>query len=118
MAGNGDSVRSGLSLPAFKVQQHAQEFYLLNQAAADIERLVRFEVPGEAAFQGTVGERPRAKASLVNWEAIETRVVTSDKAYQRSILQRKIDELARYHLQGHEDGAVPPPLAPCFSGER
>jgi hypothetical protein len=86
-----------LTLPALKVQQFMQEFYLLNLAAADVERLVRFEVLGEAGLEGKRPSRRKPSArSAVNWSEIEQRVTTSDKAYQRPILRRKIDELARW----------------------
>lgn len=107
MGADGEVMGSALRLPALKVQQFNQEFYLLNMAAGDVERLVRFEVLGDAAVQGKSAARRRAKASLVNWETIEKKVVTSDKAYQRPIMKKKIDELARYYLQCHEDGGVP-----------
>jgi DGQHR domain-containing protein len=97
-----------LTLPALKVQQFNQEFYLLNLAAQDVERLVRFEVLGDAGLEG---KRARARASkstsLVNWTEIEKKVQTSDKAYQRPIMRKKIEELARYYVQCKDDGAVP-----------
>ncbi|MCC6526652.1 MAG: DGQHR domain-containing protein [Polyangiaceae bacterium] len=96
-----------LTLPALKVQQYAQSFYLLNLAAADVERLVRFEVLGQASVRGAGPAKQKGKASAVNWGAIEHRVETSEKAYQRPILRRKIDELANYYLQCREDGAMP-----------
>lgn len=96
-----------LTLPALKVQQFAQEFYLLNLAAGDVERLVRFEVLGESGVHGSKPKRRTSKASPVNWEQIEKQVQTSEKAYQRPILRKKIDELAKYYLQCREDGAVP-----------
>lgn len=48
MSADGDFTWSGLRLPAFKVQQHAQEFYLLNVAVADIERLAAPDPDEEA----------------------------------------------------------------------
>lgn len=97
-----------LTLPALKVQQFTQQFYLLNLAAADVERLVRFEVLGEAGVHGKrPGRRKSTKASPVNWEQIERKVQTGEKAYQRPILRKKVDELARYYLACRDDGAVP-----------
>jgi DGQHR domain-containing protein len=96
-----------LTLPALKVQQFSQEFYLLNLAAADVERLVRFEVLGDAGLQGKAkGRKPKA-ASAVNWEAIEKRVATSDKAFQRPIIRTKIAELVHYYASCREQGALP-----------
>ena len=36
-----------LTVPALKVRQFNQEFFLLNLAASDVERMVRFDVLGE-----------------------------------------------------------------------
>ncbi len=94
-----------LTLPALKVQQFSQEFYLLNLAAADVGRLVRFEVLGTSGVEGKPARR--RKGSLVNWQEIEERVQVSEEAYQRPILRKKIEELAQYYRQCREDGAVP-----------
>lgn len=102
-----------LTVPALKVQQFAQEFFLLNLAATDVERLVRFEVLGDSAVHGRAprkrtSRRGRgAKTSPVNWSEIEHKVETSEKAYQRPILRKKVDDLAQYYLQCRDDGAVP-----------
>jgi DGQHR domain-containing protein len=96
-----------LTLPALKVQQFSQEFYLLNVAAADVERLVRFEVLGDSGLEGKRPPRKSARASLVNWTDIEQHVQTSEKAYQRPILRKKIDELAQHYLQCRDDACVP-----------
>ena len=94
-------------LPALKVQQFSQTLYLLNLAAADVERLVRFEVLGEAATEGK--RKPqRKKGSLVNWSDLEERVQASDEAYQRPILKKKIEELTAYVLDVRESGQLPP----------
>lgn len=96
-----------LVLPALKVQQFSQTVYLLNLAAGDVERLVRFEVLGEAATQGKAQPK-RNKGSLVNWSDLEERVQASDEAYQRPILKKKIEELAAYVLDVRESGQLPP----------
>ena len=96
-----------LTLPALKVQQFSQEFYLLNVAAADVERLVRFEVLGDAGLEGKAPRRKTSRASLVNWAEIEHQVQTSDKAYQRPIQRKKIDDLAQHYLQCRDDASVP-----------
>ncbi len=41
-----------LTVPAVKIQQFRQEFYLLNLSATDVQRLVRFEVLGDAGVDG------------------------------------------------------------------
>ncbi len=97
-----------LTVPALKVQQFTQEFFLLNLAAADVERLVRFEVLGETGLEGKKAKKRKASpASAVNWSEIEQRVSTSDKAYQRPILRKKIEELAQYYLLCRDDAGVP-----------
>lgn len=96
-----------LVLPALKVQQFSQTVYLLNLAASDVERLVRFEVLGEAATEGKAKAK-RKKGSLVNWSDLEERVQASDEAYQRPILKKKIEELAAYVLDVRDSGQLPP----------
>lgn len=95
-----------LTVPALKIQQFSQTVYLLNLAAADVERLVRFEVLGEAATQGKAKSKGK-KGSLVNWSDLEERVQASDEAYQRPILKKKIEELAGYVLEVRESGQLP-----------
>lgn len=98
-----------LTLPALLVRQYHQSFYLLNLTAADVERLVRFEVLGETGLD----DRPRrarrgaASASRVHWEALEAHVHTSDKAYQRPIMRKKVEELATYYEQCRREGDLP-----------
>ena len=94
-----------LTLPALKIQQFAKEFYLLNLSAGDVERLVRFEVLGEAGVEGKKARKP--KASGVNWGELEKKVGTSDKAFQRPIIRKKIDELAQYYTSCRESDALP-----------
>jgi DGQHR domain-containing protein len=43
----------------------------------------------------------------VNWVEIERKVHASEKAFQRPILRKKIEELAEHYRQCREDGAVP-----------
>lgn len=96
-----------LVLPALKVQQFSQTVYLLNLAAGDVERLVRFEVLGETTTQGKSPPKQK-KGSLVNWSDLEERVQASDEAYQRPILKKKIEELASYILEVRDSGQLPP----------
>lgn len=96
-----------LTVPAVKIQQFKQEFYLLNLAAADVQRLVRFEVLGEASLDGAARTLPRARPTVVDWAQIEKKVHTSDKAFQRPILRKKVQELAAHYALCREDGAVP-----------
>ena len=93
------------TLPALKIQQFAKEFYLLNLSAGDVERLVRFEVLGEAGMQGKKARGGKAKG--VNWDELEKKVGTSGKAFQRPIIRKKIDELAQYYTSCRENDALP-----------
>lgn len=94
-----------LTIPALKLQQFNQELFLLNLAAGDVERLVRFEVLGEAGVQG---KRPKqANGSKVNWGELEQKVGTSDKAFQRPIIRKKIEELAEYYTTCREQQLLP-----------
>ncbi|MFO0548135.1 MAG: DGQHR domain-containing protein [Polyangiaceae bacterium] len=95
-------------VPALKVQQFNQTIYLLNLAAGDVERLVRFEVLGDAAMQGRPTKSRKKKTSLVNWGDIEERIEAKDEAYQRPILKKKIEEIAAYVLESRESGQLPP----------
>jgi DGQHR domain-containing protein len=97
-----------LTLPALKIQQFAKEFYLLNLSATDVERLVRFEVLGEPGQDGINGKKARnPKVNGVNWGELEKKVGTSDKAFQRPIIRKKIDELAQYYASCRESDALP-----------
>src|SRR5262245_42449548 len=96
-----------LTVPAVKIQQYQHTFYLLNLHAADVERLVRFEVLGEVGLEGARRAARGGRSSPVNWAAIEKKVQTSDKAFQRPILRRKIEELAEHYRQCRDDGGVP-----------
>lgn len=100
-----------LTLPALLVRQFHQSFYLLNLSAPDVERLVRFEVLGESGLDDKP-RRPRkatpgAAKSRVCWQAIEAHVHTSDKAYQRPIMRKKIEELAAYYGQCQRESDLP-----------
>src|SRR6185503_13174948 len=66
----------------------------------DIDKLVRFEVlsygeSGQPPVRGGKKKQP----SKVNWDLLERRIASSEKAYQRQIIRRKIDELVAYFEQ-------------------
>jgi DGQHR domain-containing protein len=97
-----------ITVPAHRVRQFGVEFYQAVFSAADIDRLVRFEVLGyggaEAAPSAT--RRP-AKASQINWEVLEKRIGQSEAAYQRPVIRRKIQELLQYYRECREAGNLP-----------
>lgn len=94
-----------LTLPALKVQQFAREFFLLNLSAGDVEHLVRFEVLGESPLHGKHGSARRPAA--VNWERLEKAVGTSDQAFQRPIIRKKVEELVEYYAACRSEGTLP-----------
>lgn len=97
-----------ITVPAIKMQQHDVTFYLLNLAASDVERLVRFEVLGYDAGRATVkGSRRSRGGSRVNWSLLEERIRAGDGAYQRPIIKKKIEELVAYYRDCRSYGRLP-----------
>src|SRR5690349_562530 len=92
------------------MQQFGVQFYQASLSANDIDKLVRFEVLdyGEQA-QPVRGGRKKSAAtpSKVNWDLLEKRIASSDKAYQRAIIRRKIDELVQYYEQCRQARDLP-----------
>src|SRR6185312_10352692 len=84
------------------MQQFGVQFYQASLSANDIDKLVRFEglSYGEQA-QPVRGGRKKGPAAptKVNWDLLEKRIASSEKAYQRAIIRRKIDELGQYYEQ-------------------
>ncbi len=100
-----------ITVPAVKMQQFDVTFYLLNLAAADVERLVRFEVLGYDAGRSTVRGPLRrgagSKGTAVNWDLLEERIRAGDGAYQRPIIKNKIEELVAYYRDCRTYGRLP-----------
>src|SRR5215471_16527511 len=92
------------------MQQFGVQFYQASLSANDIDKLVRFEVLsyGEQA-QPVRGGRKKGPAtpSKVNWDLLEKRIASSEKAYQRAIIRRKIDELVAYYEQCRQARDLP-----------
>lgn len=99
-----------ISVAAIRMQQFGVQFYQAALTAKDIDKLVRFEVLsyGEQA-QGVRGGRKRAPqpTSKVNWDLLERRIAANDKAYQRQIIRKKIDELVQYYEQCRQARDLP-----------
>jgi DGQHR domain-containing protein len=89
-----------INVAAIRMQQFGVQFYQASLTAADIDKLVRFEVLnyGDAGQSGVRGGKAGG-GSKVNWDLLERRIASSDKAYQRQIIRRKIDELVQYYEQ-------------------
>src|SRR4026209_1319681 len=99
-----------ISVAAIRMQQFGVQFYQASLSASDIDKLVRFEVLsyGERAQPVRGGRRKGAPPpSKVNWDLLDRRIAANDKAYQRQIIRRKIDELVQYYEQCRQARDLP-----------
>src|SRR5207244_7090471 len=72
--------------------------------------LVRFEVLSYGEHGSTPGVRGVANQTKVRWDFLERRIAASEKAYQRQIIRKKIDELVTYYeqcRQAHDLPSIP-----------
>src|SRR5580698_5396142 len=100
-----------INVAAIRMQQFGVQFYQASLTASDIDKLVRFEVlnygeSGQPAVRG-VRQLSEAQPSKVNWDLLERRIASSDKAYQRQIIRKKIDELVQYYEQCRQARDLP-----------
>ena len=98
-----------INVAAIQMQQFGVQFYQASLTARDIDKLVRFEVLTYAGQgeQPVRGSRERASRARVNWDLLERRIVASERAYQRHIIRRKIDELIQYYEQCRQARDLP-----------
>jgi DGQHR domain-containing protein len=100
-----------INVAAIRMQQFGVQFYQASLTASDIDKLVRFEVLsyGENTQPPVRGGRSNAGGtqSKVNWDLLERRIASSEKAYQRQIIRRKIDELVQYYEQCRQARDLP-----------
>jgi len=98
-----------ISVAAIRMQQFGVTFYQASLSAKDIDKLVRFEVLsyGEQAQGVRGGRKKAAPTSKVNWDLLERRIAANDKAYQRQIIRKKIDELVQYYEQCRQARDLP-----------
>src|ERR1044072_4155305 len=101
-----------INVAAIRMQQFGVQFYQASLTASDIDKLVRFEVLsyGENAQAPVRGgkHKPGMPAPWkVNWDFLERRIASSDKAYQRQIIRKKIDELVQYYEQCRQARDLP-----------
>src|SRR5580765_7146445 len=100
-----------ISVAAIRMQQFGVHFYQASLTASDIDKLVRFEVLsyGEQAQPVHGGRNKKAPAAptKVNWDLLERRIAASEKAYQRQIIRKKIDELVQYYKQCRQAQNLP-----------
>src|SRR5678810_1363858 len=86
-----------INVAAIRMQQFGVRFYQASLTAGDIDKLVRFEVLSYGEAGQPVRGGNKKTPSKVNWDLLERRIASSEKAYQRQIIRRKIDELVQYY---------------------
>ena len=101
-----------INVAAIRMQQFGVQFYQASLTASDIDKLVRFEVLsyGENAQAPVRGGKQKPGLPLpskVNWDFLERRIASSDQAYQRQIIRKKIDELVQYYEQCRQARDLP-----------
>src|SRR5438105_13572646 len=100
-----------INVAAIRMQQFGVQFYQASLTASDIDKLVRFEVLSYAEGAPVRGGKqkviPCAPASKVNWALLERRIASNEKAYQRQIIRKKIDELVQYYEQCRQARDLP-----------
>jgi DGQHR domain-containing protein len=96
-----------IRVPAHKVQQFGVEFYQATFSAADIERLVRFEVLSYTGEPDRPQKTRRPDTFGINWELLERRIAHSEAAFQRPLIRRKIQELLQYYKNCREAQNLP-----------
>jgi DGQHR domain-containing protein len=100
-----------INVAAIRMQQFGVQFYQASLTAGDIDKLVRFEVLsyGDSGQPPVRGGKQKLDApiSKVNWDLLERRIASSEKAYQRQIIRRKIDELVQYYEQCRQARDLP-----------
>jgi DGQHR domain-containing protein len=89
------------------MQQFGVRFYQASLTAEDIDKLVRFEVLSYGEAGQPVRGGNKKTPSKVNWDLLERRIASSEKAYQRQIIRRKIDELVQYYEQCRQARDLP-----------
>jgi DGQHR domain-containing protein len=98
-----------ISVAAIRMQQFGVQFYQASLTANDIDKLVRFEVldyndHGQAPVRGGKKQAPQSK---IRWDLLEKRIASSEKAYQRHIIRKKIEELVQYYEQCRQARDLP-----------
>jgi DGQHR domain-containing protein len=96
-----------INVAAIRMQQFGVRFYQASLTAGDIDKLVRFEVLSYGESGQPVRGGNKKAPSKVNWDLLERRIASSEKAYQRQIIRRKIDELVQYYEQCRQARDLP-----------
>jgi len=97
-----------INVAALRMQQFGVQFYQASLTAKDIDKLVRFEVLNYGSQAGApLRGKGRRSRSRVNWDLLERRIASSDRAYQRQIIRRKIEQLIDYYEQCRQARDLP-----------
>src|ERR671916_21630 len=97
-----------INVAAIRMQQFGVQFYQASLTANDIDKLVRFEVLSYGdTSQPPVRGGKKKTPSKVNWDLLERRIASNEKAYQRQIIRKKIDELVQYYEQCRQARDLP-----------
>ena len=97
-----------ISVAAIRMQQFGVQFYQASLTASDIDKLVRFEVLSYSDQARRVcAASKKAPQSKINWDLLERRIASNEKAYQRQIIRKKIDELVQYYEQCRQARDLP-----------
>lgn len=96
-----------LSVPSLRLNQFGVRFYEALLSGADLQSLVGFEVLSFGTDTQTTRGKKKTKGGRVNWEFLEKKISASERAFQRPIIQKKIDELVAYYLQCADSGTLP-----------
>jgi DGQHR domain-containing protein len=98
-----------MNVAAIRMHQFGVQFYQAALTANDIDKLVRFEVLryGDQGHQPVRGGRRGAAAPKINRDQLERRIGSNEKAYQRQIIRRKIEELVQYYEQCRQARDLP-----------
>lgn len=91
-----------INVAANRLQPVGVPFHQASLTADDIDRLVRFEVLNYSKqAPGVRGRRALTPVTppRVNWDLLERHIASGERACQRQIIRRKIDELVPYYEQ-------------------
>src|ERR1700750_2548476 len=100
-----------INVAAIRMKQFGGQFYQASLTASDIDKLVRFEVLNygetQAGVRGGKAKPGEGQPSRINWDLLERRIASNEKAYQRQIIRKKIDELVQYYEQCRQARDLP-----------
>lgn len=94
-----------IEVPALKISQFGITFYQVALCAADIEKLVRFEI---ISYNHEPAKKPKKTPTRrINWSILEERIQRSAEAFQRPIISKKIEELVQFYGERREHRDLP-----------